>query len=93
METLITTELNQILEVMDSIGVVGLLTILAVPFLRKNILGIDNTQKDEIKDEMTRIADRVTKHMDLEDERSKEFNERLSKMEQDVSYIRGKMEK
>lgn len=38
------------------------------------------------------VAERLTKHMETEEEEMRDFNKRLRKVEQDTAFIRGQLE-
>jgi ribosomal protein S15P/S13E len=46
-----------------------------------------------LTEKINKIADRLTAHLDDEDQKNIMLNDKLEKLSSDVSYVRGKMDK
>lgn len=84
-------ELGSIIELIQTAGFTGLLIILAVPRLRKNIFGMNGY--DVMQSEIKRIGDSLVTHMHDEESAMKATSAKISRIESDIAFIKGKLDK
>lgn len=84
-------EVTIFIDWVQNIGFVGLLIVLAIPKLRQSIFGLNGY--DIMKDEINKVSQALIDHMKKEEEEMDDIRDKISTIQKDVAFIKGKLEK